>query len=320
MKLCGLFQYSVVTKKSQSQLADDFGRFPPVPLVLKADNAEVNIVTMRGLGEAYYCMAVRLRLLYTLRRDPSSISPKLVEPSDRHWLEVFLQQLLISPLIVWRSYKYLRSKKNGVALFLPMHSRDNYIALRPNVSNRSCLAALVSHEHLHLLQHRYIPNHFVLNPAAVLSEKLANNAGALELLSRVEMEARLHELVLSYYRVSGRLPVTVQEFLALLCGCETPGFAVIEALLEYAAYPKNVVPYTVRDGLFAKDMDKILSAISTLHLRYRFVSEVLPVMYSNLLQYYGDDIHSAAIRVEIARPNLYDDLYGAPSSNHRQEI
>lgn len=206
----------------------------------------------------------------------------------------------------------MRNKKKGAALFQPMHSNDNYIALRPNASDRSCLAALVSHEHIHLLQHRYIPNTFVLNPDAVLPKNLTIHAGALDLLSRVEMEARLHELVLSYYRVSGRLPVTVEEFLTLLCGCENLGLAVIEALLQHAAYPKNVVRYEVRDTLFAEDLANILNAMSTVHLRYRFVGEVMPVMYSNLLQYYGDDLHSAAIRAEIARPNLYDDLYVAP--------
>lgn len=310
MKLWCLYQYSVVTKKSQSMLAEDFGRFPPLPLSPAADNnLEVNIVTMRGLGELYYCFAVRGRLLHALRQDPSTVSLKLVDVSRGVGPGMFVRQLLRSPGFIWDLYSLLRTKKQGAALFLPMHSHDNYIALRPNASERSCIAPLVSHEHIHLLQHRHIPNTFVLNPNFVLPKKWATHPDALDLLSRVEVEARLHELVLSYYRVRGRLPVTTQDFLALLCGCETPGLAVIEALLAHAEYPKNVVRYEVRDGMFAEQLDGILCAMMTVHLRYRFVSEVLPVMYSNLLQYYGDHIHSAAIRAEIARPNLYDDLY-----------
>lgn len=309
MRLWCFGEYSVVTKKCQAQLADDFGVFPPSPLLIKTDNLMVNIVTMSGLGELFYCLAARVRLLRALRDHPSTVSQGL-NPFPANAFGMLLQ-LLISPYMVWLLYKLLRKKKKGAAVFLPMHSRDNYILLRPKVSERTCLAALVSHEHLHLLQNRNAPNTFVLNAHTVLPEKWATDADALYLLGRVEMEARLHELVLSYYRSSGRLPVTVQEFLALLCGCEMPGLAVIEALQEYAAQPMTIVPYEVRDARFAEDVDNVLRAMSTLHLRFRFVIEVLPVMYSNLLQYYGDGIHSATIRAEIARPNLYDDLYVA---------
>ena len=44
-------------------------------------------------------------------------------------------------------------------------------------------------------------------------------------------------------------------------------------------------------------------------LLLRFITEVLPVMYGNLLRYYGDDVVSSKFLSQISRPNFYDELY-----------
>ncbi len=49
-------------------------------------------------------------------------------------------------------------------------------------------------------------------------------------------------------------------------------------------------------------------------LTLRFITEVMPVMYGNLLKYYGDDVMSSKFLAQIARPNLYDELYAFPAT------
>ena len=54
--------------------------------------------------------------------------------------------------------------------------------------------------------------------------------------------------------------------------------------------------------------------IDTPELTCRFITEVLTVMYGNLLRYYGDETASSAFLFDIARPNLYDVLYDKQGS------
>jgi len=60
---------------------------------------------------------------------------------------------------------------------------------------------------------------------------------------------------------------------------------------------------------FVQQMEAILLKINSIDMLYRFISEVLAVMYGNLLKYYGDSISSEAFLHLIERPNLYDELY-----------
>ena len=50
--------------------------------------------------------------------------------------------------------------------------------------------------------------------------------------------------------------------------------------------------------------------IKTNELAFRYITEVLSVMYGNLLKYYGDDAAGCSYLKDIARPNFYDELYG----------
>lgn len=52
-----------------------------------------------------------------------------------------------------------------------------------------------------------------------------------------------------------------------------------------------------------------MMAFRTGDLGFRFVTEVLPVMYANLIRYYGDNLLSEKVMSQVRRPNLYDELY-----------
>ena len=131
----------------------------------------------------------------------------------------------------------------------------------------------------------------------------------LYVLEKREMEARLHEIVLSFYRLHQRLPVTVTQFLGLLASSRIFG-EVVRINLEAMEVPFDNT-YGEYDGRI--DMAAIEIEAAHFAMRYetqgRYIVEVLPVMYGNLLKYYGDHDASQALLAGISRPNLYDELY-----------
>lgn len=62
-----------------------------------------------------------------------------------------------------------------------------------------------------------------------------------------------------------------------------------------------------RLGAALDDLAFSICALKTHKLETRFLTEVLPVMYGNLLTYYGLD--ASTYFAEIPRPNFYDELY-----------
>lgn len=153
--------------------------------------------------------------------------------------------------------------------------------------------SIISHEHIHLLQHRNNQIHYhIKSPQDLLKDDLDESfcKHILYVLQKDEIEARLHEIALSFYRVHRHLPLTTTDFLGLFSSSLS-------------------LEYSVRDSLFAEDLKLCLFSIKTKELRYRFVTEVLTVMYGNLLNYYGDPVASENYLKEIPRPNLYDELY-----------
>jgi hypothetical protein len=181
--------------------------------------------------------------------------------------------------------------------------------------------SIISHEHIHLLQHRNnqinyhikSPQDLIKSPQDLLKDDFDElfYKHILYVLQRDEIEARLHEFVLSFYRVHRHLPLTTTDFLglfssslSLVFGKEFPIF-LHNMNVKFVEFEK----YSVRDSLFAEDLKFCFFSIKTKELKYRFVTEVLTVMYGNLLNYYGDSVASENYLKEIPRPNLYDKLY-----------
>jgi hypothetical protein len=179
----------------------------------------------------------------------------------------------------------------------------------------------ISHEHIHLLQHRNnqinchikSPQDLIKSPQDLLKYDFDESfyKHILYVLQRNEIEARLHEMVLSFYLVHRHLPLTTTDFLglfssslSLVFGKEFPIF-LHNMNVKFVEFEK----YSVRESRFADDLKFCFFSIKTKELKYRFVTEVLTVMYGNLLNYYGDPVASENYLKEIPRPNLYDELY-----------
>jgi hypothetical protein len=175
--------------------------------------------------------------------------------------------------------------------------------------------SIVSHEHIHVLQNYYFQQRRNLGLdsekvnflKSLLKEPENNFARVSYLFCANEMEARLHEVVLSYYRKYGELPSDEIGFLKLLFGSRggdlDPSF--FEAL-ENRPYPKQI-EYDTR---CEKLENELLYAIFELTEPYNYLDEVLPVMYGNLLIVYGDTNRAKKYFETISSFELYNQLYG----------
>ncbi|MNF85605.1 hypothetical protein D3C84_680060 [compost metagenome] len=207
------------------------------------------------------------------------------------------------------------TRPNALGAFIPVMKNESQILIKAgrHRKNKKSDESTVSHEHIHLLQHRNPEDHsrHVNSPQDFLTEKGLSKAFLLYTLEKQEVEARLHECVLSFYRAHRQLPLTTSGFLGLLASSREFGLDYSLRLKLMGATADEFGDYTERDGMYPEQLAFVLMDIKTQELGCRFITEVLTVMYGNLLKYYGDRIASSRYLEGIARPNLYDDLYSA---------
>ncbi len=220
------------------------------------------------------------------------------------------------------------AQRGNAGCFRPVIKLDYEIIVHPDRASKKgdeFLSSVISHEHIHLLQHL---NKTHKSSNELFKKRLVDADFILELFSpdipqiflylldQVEMEARLHELVLSYYRAYKCLPLTVDGFLSLLNGCkEWRGEIadVIRSICDSSSSGSLGKSYSIRAKLPVNEIGGVFIFIKTPELKSNFIREVLPVMYGNLISYYGDINASKAFLNQIQRPNLFDRLYGMPS-------
>lgn len=127
-----------------------------------------------------------------------------------------------------------------------------------------------------------------------------------------EMEARLHELVLSFYRAKKKLPINQDEFLDLLLGSKNVGSIF---LINKKSHAKKISegrykPYKIR---FEQADCEIFDAILCLkdeETMIRYIHEVLTVMYGTLLYLYGGEKEHSSYMKTVSCTDLYTELYG----------
>lgn len=327
--------YSVEKKSSEEQLRDDFGDFPPAPLRCQSLAGEFDVVRTSGIGEIFHDLVMYKRMLQAIDFDTQSLSTDFMASFDanyvldlrraldvlsrgsKFWKRVLISLMLGQMLVVKtaKTIRYERTRPNGLGLFVPMLKNESQIIIKTGRHLHRSDAPTVSHEHIHLLQHKNPESHsrHVRSPQALLSEKGLAEPFLLYLLEKKEVEARLHESVLSFYRVHHQLPVTVSAFLGLLASSQQFGWLVTGTLERMdVTFHREVETYPERDVMFAEQLEWVLTYIKTPELQCRYITEILPVMYGNLLKYYGDD--AGNYLKDIERPNFYDDLYGAQAA------
>lgn len=320
--------YSVQHRSSREQLELDFGHFPPAPLTCEDLKGSWNLVRVVGVGQAYQDLKVFRALMKVIVRDDNSpihqdyssnteyqILRRVVEDLGRFprllTAILWLMPILLAVRPLFSTKPAVRSRDGVGGYFNALLPSD--IVVR-DTKGRLSDAGVVSHEHIHLLQNSdgEAQCRGLQSPEKLLSDKALTIPQLQYFFEKKEVEARLHEYVLSCYRAWGYLPMTVHDFLSMLASSERLGWLLSDVLSEEP--PLNVLPhkpYVEREPEFARQLEMILLSMRTPELERRFVVEVLPVMYTNLLRYYGDRTASEHFRSQIDRPNLYDILYTA---------
>ena len=323
--------FSVEKKSSQEQLTQDFGEFPPTPLRCESLTGEFNVVRASGIGQIYHELAVQFRVMDA---DIESLSTDFLAKFNAKQLHEwhstfesmgprgsrFAKRAMFGWLFVVRTAKAVRygtKRPNVQGMFVPYFKDGLQIFVKSQKHLNQSDAYIVSHEHIHLLQHKNPESHcrHVRSPKELLTEEGTADSFILYILEKIEVEARLHESVLSFYRAYQYLPTTVSGFLALLASSATIGLQVSNILKSGdVTFRPGPEQYLERETGPVAQLGWVLMDIKTPELQRRYITEVLPVMYGNLFKYYGDDVANRSFLKEIDRPNFYDELYGAQAA------
>ncbi len=199
--------------------------------------------------------------------------------------------LSVSPLILLAAFaNYLFSfQKNAMGFYSSFLSNKTLYVVNYR-NNFDYLTPLISHEHIHMIQDEMyksgLIDSLVFDKAAISedifhTEKL-NRVGKKcpvdYLFSPLEIEARLHEVVLTYYRAKKIMPKNADEFIDLVLDFRFFAHSTdsdYEDLLE-TRFPSGV------DNFFFIQF-KVLNRESACI----FINHVLPIFYRRLLTYYG---------------------------------
>ena len=175
----------------------------------------------------------------------------------------------------------------------------------------------ISHEHIHLRQAYYFPERSNLfeGEKADFLKSLLINPNNFEIFSYYfnvnEMEARLHEVVLSYYRKYGELPSDQTGFIRLFLGSRGVNREMMEEMKTNGIEPSNLKlrEFDVRCNLMESQM---LVAISQLRAPFKldYLLKALPVLYGNLLIVYGDTNRAEKYFDTVKDFEFYNELYG----------
>jgi len=200
--------------------------------------------------------------------------------------------------------------------FVPLVKGKEIIVLRPNLAKKSKvdISAIMSHEHIHFLQYMNTRLHqkvTISSPNVFIKENVLNRH-ALYLFEINEVEARLHELVLSYYREFRKLPQELDGFIGIFLAAHE-----IAPLLKNLVFQEDLFSPSPEGKMFFVREKKVADELRLMLLLFkkedhmvRFVTEVMAVMYGNLLKLYGDEKASNEFKSQVDFPNFYDRLYG----------
>ena len=323
---------------SKNQLKNDFGDYPPFPLKGNDLDLEFNIVRVRGFGVVYNIFNMFKKILKERELD-TNLKPLLTDITTDETLKELNEAAeafheiknnynkfaygfaiaAVSPFVLIKMRKSKFFNTNCRGFYIPAIGSENQITARLGSGFKDPMdVAVISHEHLHFLQcmnneslRGHVNNLNFLSSEKVNEERFKHLAQFLfYAFEKVEVEARLHEIVLSYYRANKELPLTIEGFINLMAACHDFDDWVVSALASKEILPPcNDVTFKARDKKMAEQLKLMLCSFGDDDLRFRFISEVLSVMYAKLLMYYGDKESSANFMAEISRPNLYDRMY-----------
>ena len=350
-----------IAHNTEEQLRADFGDCPPKPLKAEIANLQFVVVRFGWIGKQLYLAQDLLFSFLNLckgsyqgdHQDLLSLQAEISgAKQDMHdafaktskELGVFGKfafigvWILLSPflflILLYKStklirviFRFLSSQRSTIGMFNPLSFSRSHIAIYDPLLKLFSKTgwstdAVVSHEHVHLLQSHFFPERnlgdFNRQTTENLKNFLIDPEADLQSCSYFfqlnEMEARLHEVILSYYRERGELPADYRSFIGLLLGCGGLGQLLKIQLDNNNIAPNADVPFDFK----ARDKAAVIDIVgSVLKLKdgkfvLRFIMEALPVMYANLLILYGGADQAKRYLKTVDNIQFYLDLYGTP--------
>lgn len=172
--------------------------------------------------------------------------------------------------------------------------------------------AIISHEHIHLLQDIFI-NKNKIKCYSLKTDSLKEILEAQEthkladlryIFSPLEVEARLHELFLNYYRYYKKIPSTLDQFI------------LMTEKIYCLSYKE---PQNTQDEKNIKIVSRAVSHVDLYFIKMlsimkceykeKYINEVLSLHFANLLLYYNLTEISRALTKEIESKELPRKIY-----------
>lgn len=179
---------------------------------------------------------------------------------------------------------------------------------------------IVTHEFTHVMQqHDRLSQN---NPHVLKDSQKCNLHGVVEsqyynderikyLYEPNELEARLHEIIVSGYPKHESLPLTKEGFFDYIMHNQSVlySFSDKSAIIDGLDINGLDQLYEVRSEIIYIDIYDIFKVMVDDEMRKRFILEVLLPLYSNLLRYYGDQDSSLKILNCCDQTGLYKSIY-----------
>ncbi len=135
------------------------------------------------------------------------------------------------------------------------------------------------------------------------------------LLSKAEVEARVHEIVSAFYTATGKFPCTRKEFIVCLVYSNDVLKNLSLKLQDNPSESKKILSLLEEIEVVAADMSihssvktltkassdfcVIFFAINSFEKLFNFISYELPIYYCNVLKLYGSESFSSKLESEI---------------------
>lgn len=248
-------------------------------------------------------------------------------------LIIFMVVVLMAPLlllmlfivVIRTAFRIIKTPSIGgsaLGFFSPITQGHLEIVIDPVVIRKSSLspAAVVSHEYIHLLQYldkfgsekMDLDSDFRSNLRQFMKDEEGDSA--FYHLSPNEIEARLHEVVLSYYRNCGELPKDYVGFISMICSAKILG-SICRGILKRGTDGYDLPcdkEFDLRVSAPVRDLAINMGRFSDFSVSKRFICEAFPVSYANLLWLYGDRDSALSFFETVPTVQFYEQVYGLP--------
>jgi len=179
------------------------------------------------------------------------------------------------------------------------------------------IKCIVTHEFVHVMQqhdrltinkdHKLKVSQ-TCNLVGVIKDDRCRDPHMKYLFEIAELEARLHEIIVSGYEKYRLLPLTNEDFFNFVLHNESIflGFSQSNFLLDSLDPEKE---YVERCDVISSDVFYIFNGMTDDGIREKFIREVLYFLYSNLLRYYGDVTRSMKVLESCESSGLFQSIY-----------